>query len=536
MSLFLNNRPLSKLAVHEDSSDESTQQFDSAVKFRKRSNKFSTQMKYINLKIIFITLLIFTNNINASTPEYLASIYNQPDKLYTFFKEMPKGGELHYHFTGSSYPEELIDIAAHSNLYLHPKSYTISQQKYPNSIHIKNFFKSTENFEAIIRAWSMKNLIANYKSRHDHFFNIFPKITPIYNIYYKELLAKMLTRAANQNEMYMEIILNPLERAADFHEILHKYSTLKTKKNILLNNIEFNKRVNNLIQNGESYLRDTHNYLQCDTLKPTPKACKITVRWQAYVLRENEENIFFAQALAAFVAANKSKNIVGVNIVQPENGIIALRDFAKQMRIFNFLHNEYPNVNIAMHAGELDPKTNKPQNLLHHINDSIFIAHAQRIGHGTDIRYEKNKKNLLKYMAQHNIPVEINLTSNHLILSIYGKKHPLNYYLKKQVPIVLSTDDEGILQTDLTTQYIDAAVTYKLDYQTLKLINRNTLTYSFIPGKSIWANPQNGILIKECQNLTSKSCQKFIKQSEKAKLQWQLEKRLIAFENKFNKG
>lgn len=493
------------------------------------------QIKFIaSFSQFFILLIFFSANSHAGAFEYLKSIYNQPDKLYAFFQEMPKGGELHYHFTGSSYPEELIAIAANSNLYLDPKTYTITQNHSLNSIHAKNFFKSTTNFEPAVRAWSMKNLIASYKIKHDHFFNVFPKTTPIYQTYYQKLLANMLIRAANQNEMYMEIILNPLEKAEDFSARLQNHASLTAKKHVLLNDKEFNNRVKLLIKDGERYLNDAHNYLQCNTTNPTPKACKVVVRWQAYALRETEENVFFTQALAAFVAANKSANIVGVNIVQPENGVIALRDFSKHMRIYNFLHNAYPDVHISMHAGELDSKTTKPQNLFNHINDSVFKAHAQRIGHGTDILHEKNQKKLIKYMANNNIPVEINLTSNQLILSVYGKKHPLRYYLKHQVPVVLSTDDEGILQTDLTTQYINAAITHKLDYQTLKLMNRNTLTYSFLPGKSIWKNPKAGTLVAECQNLTSKTCKNYIKNNEKAQLQRQLEIRLIAFENKFN--
>lgn len=490
-------------------------------------------MKQLYLKLFFLLLVLFTNNSYAGASEYLKSIHNKPDKLYTFFKDMPKGGELHYHFTGSSYPEEIISITANSNLYLHPNTYTVSQHHDLNSIQAKSFFKSPANFEATIRAWSMKNLIASYKTKHDHFFNIFPKIIPIYDTYHQELLAKMLTRAANQNEIYMEIIFKPLDKAEDFSSQLKNQKTLAAKKDFLLKNQEFNKRVDSLIQDGERYLDETYNYLKCNTLTQRPKACEIIVRWQTYVLRETEENVFFTQALAAFEAANKSTNIVGVNIVQQENGVIALRDFKKQMQVFNFLHTAYPQVHISMHAGELDPKTNKLKNLSHHINDSIFIGHAERIGHGTDILYEKNQKKLLKYMAYHNIPVEINLVSNQLILSVYGKKHPLRYYLKNQVPVVLSTDDEGILQTDLTTQYINAAIIHKLDYKTLKLINRNTLTYSFLPGKSIWKDAKAEILTNECKNLNSKSCQKYINNSEKAKLQRILEKRLIAFEKKW---
>jgi adenosine deaminase len=491
-------------------------------------------MKNLYSRLLFIIFVLFSNHSFAGASEYLKSINTKPDMLYSFFKEMPKGGELHYHFTGSSYPEELIGITAHSNLYLSPKNYTISEHHTSNSVHTKIFFKSQSNLEPTIRAWSMKNLIANYKTKHDHFFNIFPKVMPIYDNYHKELLAKMLTRAASQNEMYMEIIFKNLEKAEDFSSKIQNHKSFAVKKSILLKDTEFNKRVDLLIHDSERYLNDTHNYLKCKTIKPTPKACKVEVRWQTYAMRETDENVFFAQALAAFLAANKSANIVGVNIVQPENGVLALRDFKKQMLVFQFMHNSYPNVHISIHAGELNPKTNKIEDLAHHINDSVYVARAERIGHGTDILYEKHQKKLLNYMASKDIPVEINLISNKLILSVYGKKHPIRYYLKNKVPVVLSTDDEGILETDLTTQYINAAIAHKLDYQTLKLINRNTLTYSFLPGKSLWENPKSAILIKECKNLDSQLCKKYIQNNEKAKLQWQLEKRLIAFENKFN--
>lgn len=491
-------------------------------------------MKFINIKNIVVLLTVLTNNAHANVSDYLLSIKNKPARLYAFLKEMPKGGELHYHFTGSAYPEDLIAVTRDSNLYLSPKTYAISIKPEQNTILSRDFFKKSENYLPAIKAWSMQDLISNYKDRHDHFFGVFFKIYPVYNIFYQKLLAKMLVRAASQNEIYMEIMLNSLENANDFKSILQTHSNLQIKQQILLKNFEFNHRVNKLIEDSERYLLETRRYLKCNNSKSSSKACNVLVRLQAIVLRESEENVFFAQALAAFLAAHQSKYIVGVNIVQPENGNIALKDFNKQMHIFRFLHEKYPDVRVAMHAGELDPKTSSLKNLRNHINDSVFIANAERIGHGTDICYEKNKKNLLKYLAQKHIPVEINLTSNELILGVDNTTHPLNYYLKSQVPVVLSTDDEGILQTDLTTQYVNAVVKYKLDYQTLKLINRNALTYSFIDGQSIWADSQAGILVAQCQSLKSQACKNFIKHNLKAKMQWQLEVSLIKFENKFN--
>lgn len=479
---------------------------------------------------ILISLLTFT--AHASTAQYLNSIRNHPIELYAFFKDMPKGGELHYHFTGSSYPEELINIAKKDDLYINPNTYVVDKSKLSSSINTKQFFKKPVTNEDTIRAWSMKNLVTDFKSRHDHFFSVFGKVNAIYKKHHQELLASQLTNAAKQNEIYMEIILVYLENAHDYKSLIKNKSSLQAKKTALLNNRKFQRDIDRLVKQSNDLIISSYKYLGCDR-DPSPKACQIITRAQAYVLRETNMDDFFTGALAAFAAAERGRNIVGVNIVQPENGKLALSNFHQQMQVFKFLHKAYPKVNIAMHAGELDPKTNNPQNLKNHITESIFIGKAQRIGHGTDIRHEDNHLNTLEYMAKHDIPVEINLTSNKLILSISGAEHPINYYLKHNVPVVLSTDDQGILQTDLTTQYTDAALTYNLDYPTLKTINRNSLTYSFMPGKSIWENPRTGKLVKECEQLNSQSCRMFIKNNQKAFLQWILEDRFEKFEKKY---
>jgi adenosine deaminase len=221
---------------------------------------------------------------------------------------------------------------------------------------------------------------------------------------------------------------------------------------------------------------------------------------------------------------------VGINLVQAEDDIISVRDYQKQMSVFNNLHNLYPNVHVSLHAGELSPTAVAPKDLRFHINEAVFTGNAERIGHGVSIAYEDNVESLLKHMAQKPVPVEINLTSNRKILNIYGKNHPLNYYLSHNVPVILSTDDEGVLRTDLTREYVAAVINHGLDYPALKNINRNALTYSFLPGKSLWKNPSSAVPVSQCKQLKSTSCQKFIEKNEKARLQRLLEIKLYDFE------
>jgi adenosine deaminase len=141
----------------------------------------------------------------------------------------------------------------------------------------------------------------------------------------------------------------------------------------------------------------------------------------------------------------------------------------------------YPRVHIALHAGELASGLVPPEGLRFHIREAIEIGHAERIGHGVSVMYENDALGLLHLMKQRHIAVEINLTSNDLILGVRGANHPLPVYRKYGVPIVLSTDDEGVSRTHLTQEYQRAVLTYGLSYADLKTIVRNSIEYSFLP-------------------------------------------------------
>jgi adenosine deaminase len=85
-------------------------------------------------------------------------------------------------------------------------------------------------------------------------------------------------------------------------------------------------------------------------------------------------------------------------------------------------------------------------------------------------------------MADKDIPIEINLTSNEFILGIKDGEHPLMFYHENGVPIILSTDDPGILRSNLTDQYVLAAERYsELGYKDFKQFALNSIAYSFLP-------------------------------------------------------
>jgi len=483
---------------------------------------------------LLIQLVCVSSVASASVIDHFKAIKSNPKALYAFFKHMPKGGELHYHFDGSSPAETMLALADRGKYCLNPKTQTFKRFKTVcHGITAKQLLKNRTRYNQTIRAWSMKNFTPGQESRLEHFFYVFSKEETIQSDFDKQLLAHIIERAAHQDELYLEVIAFHLKNDSKYAKLIHSTKNMLDKKRILLTNLHFQNNIRRSLRDSSRLLKQSQHILGCHAM-PRKAACSLTVKFQYYINREEPLDQIFAQALAGFATAAQSSDIVGINLVEGENGVISLRDYKAQMQIFQFMHLAYPTVHIALHAGELAPHLVQPEQLLFHIHDAVFIGQAERIGHGVDITHENNRTALLKYMAEKPVAVEINLTSNRELLTIYGKQHPLCFYLKHHVPIVLSTDDEGILRTDLTHQYVDAVMTYKLDYPTIKTINRNALTYSFLPGNSLWADAAKQIYVPACRNILGATCLQFIKKNMKAMLQWELENKLKKFEDEYS--
>lgn len=139
-------------------------------------------------------------------------------------------------------------------------------------------------------------------------------------------------------------------------------------------------------------------------------------------------------------------------------------------------------------------------------------------------------------MVKRDVMVEILLTSNDVILGVVGKDHPFETYRAMGVATALSTDDEGISRIDLTHEFVRAARTYGLGYADMKEFARNSLSYAFLDGKSLWREPRAAVAVAACAQdelgtaKPGKACESFLEGSEKARLQWRLERDFTDFE------
>jgi adenosine deaminase len=177
-----------------------------------------------------------------------------------------------------------------------------------------------------------------------------------------------------------------------------------------------------------------------------------------------------------------------------------------------------------------------------HVRSAVEEAQAERIGHGVDVMQEGRPYDLMKEMATKRVMVEINLTSNDVILNVKGADHPLPLYRLYHVPVALSTDDEGVSRIDLTHEYVRAAMTYPLSYSDFKQMVRTAMEHNFLPGDSLWEQPGPWESYTHARGAcrgqlgleqASGACASLLEASEKARQQFELEHRFQVFEKSF---
>ncbi len=478
-----------------------------------------------------------------TTRAYEAARAN-PLELEAFLAQMPKGSDLHYHLAGGIYAETWIRDAAEDGLCVDVASHAFVKPRPvcgAGQVPAAQAFSDQNLYDALINAFSMRSFVPTPGfSGHDQFFSTFARFNGVVSQSHAgEWLDEVASRAAAQNEQYLELMDTPeFSHAAKIaFEIGWKDDLAQLRDALLARGLrdEIAAARTELEEMEASRSAIEH----CGTPREMP-GCKITLRYLYQVLRGYPKEQVFAQTLLGFETASSDPRFVGINYVMPEDGEVAMADYALHMKMVGFLHSIYPKVHISLHAGELAPGLVPPEGLCCHIRLAVEQAHSERIGHGVDVMYDDRPYELLKEMAAKHVMVEINLTSNDVILGVTGKDHPLPIYRKYHVPVALSTDDEGVSRINLTHEYVRAAETYALSYADLKQMVRTGLEHIFLPGASLWREPDVfSSMAAACAQDSlgaakpTAGCSAFLKSSEKAQQQWELERRFREFEASF---
>lgn len=461
--------------------------------------------------------------------------------LRSFLAEMPKGGDLHNHLSGAVYAESALawaraegwcfDVA--SKAALPPPCDAASKPPLAEAL------RSTQAYRDAINAWSMRDVITARVSGHDQFFNSFFRFSDVTGNNIGAALAEVVERAASQNILYLELMISPL--MGDARDLGDKIGW-KDDPDAMLSALD-DKGLGDLAKRAgasvAAVVADKDRRLGCGDPVTRRPGCDVVVRFLAQVYRNVDRAKLFAQTALAARLASLDGLVVGLNLVAAEDDEVTLGSYSDQMRIVGDVGRRHPKARISLHAGELTMGLVPPKDLTFHIREAVEIAGAKRIGHGVDIGFERDAKELMRRMARDGIMVEINLTSNAQILGVEGADHPFPLYRNAGVPTALSTDDEGVSRIDLTHEYQRAARAYELSYRDLKQLSRNSLTYAFLPGGSLWRDPGAARPVPACAGgqlgtAPSRDCSRFLAGSEKARLQWELEARSARFESKWS--
>ncbi|PRW63811.1 adenosine deaminase family protein [Actinopolyspora mortivallis] len=477
--------------------------------------------------------------------QYLDEIRSQPEKLTEFARAMPKGGDLHNHLSGAVSTESLIRYAAEDGRCIDAETMQSSLAPCTEGQRPASDAVSDPEFRRqVIEAWSMEGFEpGGEESGHDHFFATFGKFWAANEGRDGDMLAEVAGDLAEQNQFYLETLLSRQSEArGELVERVgfdpHSERDFRRLRKVLLreglDEIERAARA----ETDRDFAR-YRELLHCGTPRARP-GCDVEIRLNYQVARANTPASVFTQLLLGFELAQSDPRFVGVNMVQPEDHEISLRDYTLHMRMIEYLSEQYPGVSVTLHAGELVPGLVKPEELTYHIDQAVRIAGADRIGHGIDLRHEDEWRKLADHMAENDIPVEAPLTSNCQILRVCGpEEHPLPTYLEHDVPVALATDDPGVSRSSITAEYRRAAADFGLSYSQLKDSARASLEHAFLPGESLWADTDSHRMKPECdvtapgRGVPVLSCAKLLRSSPKARVQWRQEVAFHAFETRY---
>jgi hypothetical protein len=515
--------------------------------------------------------------VESRTAQFLDGIRSRPPLLRAFLHDMPKGGDIHTHLSGAVYAESYIAWAAEHKLCIEAGTMKVIDPPCKETARpAADALTDAGYYARIVDAWSTRNFVPGAVSGHDQFFDAFGKFGAISGpgsggagpdeiaarrLRAGDMLAALASNAAAQHVSYIEVMLTlegervrALGKAAGWDPDLERLRGTLLKATTVTPPVAAEEphdgglldAVADARQDLDAIQRTMLQKLRCGTATADP-GCEVTIRFLQQTTRTSPPEQVFAGLLFAMELIHADDRIVGLNLVAPEDHPLALRDYDRHMQMLDMLWRIYPGTNISLHAGELTLGLVPPKDLRSHIREAVDKGHARRIGHGTALGYEDDAFGLLALLAhkayenpvQQGTLVEINLTSNDQILGVRDADHPFLDYIHYGVPVTLSTDDEGIARSDLTNEYLRATRSYGLGYRDLKMLARNSIAYSFLPGASLWASTQPFQPVTHCAGdmlgdaSPSPSCKFFLKGSLRAQQQWQLENTFADFERRY---
>ncbi len=169
--------------------------------------------------------------------------------------------------------------------------------------------------------------------------------------------------------------------------------------------------------------------------------------------------------LAELAVAYKGKGVLAFDLAGQE------KDYPAKAHREAFQIILKHNINSTVHAGEAFGAAS--------IGQALHYCGAHRIGHGTRLREDPD---LMRYVNDHRIPLEVCLTSNVQTRAVPTiKAHPFGSYFRQGLRVTLNTDNRLMSATTVSQEIALAARAFDLSPYEIKRIIINGFKSSFMP-------------------------------------------------------
>ena len=176
----------------------------------------------------------------------------------------------------------------------------------------------------------MEGVVPGAQTGHDHFFATFGKFGAATGRK-GDMLAEVANINARQHVLYLETLVSrqgsavvALARQVGFDP---DFAALRGK--LLAGGMA--QIVRGAMQETDDDFARFDELLGCKTRRPQP-GCNMTIRFDYQVGRATDPATVFTNLMLGFELQRADRRYVGVNLVQPEDNPVALRDYTLQCR------------------------------------------------------------------------------------------------------------------------------------------------------------------------------------------------------------
>lgn len=437
-----------------------------------------------------------TSALSVKENSAFSKIRKNPKLLDEFLSKMPKGAELHIHLSGIPSPDELLEIAANEkqvqyfvqipktkNYEEDPKAFALTAMPLqttisdPNMVPVGSLLHPANAQVNSLRAKFCDAMCAKeseLNARRKFCTVTFQRRRDLVRtLSAAQKIVELAVKKANaQNLIYVEIQVDPSFVDPAKASVGTNSQTERTE--FKTSPLAISRLKQNLLALQQAVLRANEKI---------PSSNEVKVRFLISLNRENP-GVFQKLPLAFQLATDPelSEIVAGINICGDE---FADRNFAKEQianstklqETISRLHKTNPTVKLSIHAGESLEWNN-------HVVEALNMG-ASRIGHGVNLScLNESASAACHRLASKQILIESCPYSNAALLRLPIAQHPSINYLRRGIPVSISSDDPGIFQTNITTEFKKLIETHpNLSWSDLKSLCRNSLIAAFLPQK-----------------------------------------------------